>query len=688
MDRLDRPGIFHFGIKSLLLAGCIILLAISVYSTSLIVFLFFVAAYIQLPGMFLLALCGNKKNQISTETLLLGFFVGLGTLIIEYFLFSSFGLRAAFILFNPLALIALIIKKKVRNIVKICAYTRPMPDPQVVILFAAVLLITGITQKYSFYDLEQFDSIYLYQDMSWHIGNISSLSKGYPFTDIRFSGLHFYYHFFNDLIFGMCKYCFGINASTLWFKCTPLLSAGLFSLGISALFKKASQKSILGCTMFVLCGGAIPYYLLNSKDYYSLINYHIFSNINGVAVSLAAVAAVFLSYCDLYEEKSGKKRYLLLAILVFTLTGLKGPFAVVLVAAMMFTSALMLLYDHNYKRAFAVASATFGTFLLTYIIIIKGIENLFKASNNNRATVLSITDTFVRSRLWPMFGHLLDYGDKGHLLLYCLCVALFGSIIAAGVYFIFFFGETILTAFKLARKTDIPRADIILSITTGWIGLAGFWLVSHEGFSQAYFLFIAILFVVLEATRALENSKGLIKNAMVVLVIVNSLISGQMFFGSLLNVAKDDSAHYVYRNTAATNDEPQYLTHEEMEGLTWIRDNTEKDNIIATDRQDLWSLQEPTSDSDCRCFYYSAFTERQMYLEGFSYSDVSEDEVKEKLHINRALYSEDPEKAKRAAEKSGIDYIIVTNRFEKAPGYFKEPVFTNSDISIYKCNGQ
>lgn len=51
-----------------------------------------------------------------------------------------------------------------------------------------------------------------------------------------------------------------------------------------------------------------------------------------------------------------------------------------------------------------------------------------------------------------------------------------------------------------------------------------------------------------------------------------------------------------------------------------------------------------------------------MFLEGFSYSSVSEAEVRKKIAVTEAIYASTGEETEALMKENGIDYVIVTTR--------------------------
>ena len=348
----------------------IILIGFALFSGSAVtvaLFILFVAVYIQLPGLLLiLQLRGSKV--VNSEIVLQSFFFGMGISILEFFIFSAISFRLLYILFSPALIIGLSWKLFVKERIKLRSGEEMVCELQLLATFAVCFILACINQHYAFSNIHDYAAVYLYQDMPWHIGNVAMLSHGVPFLDIRFAGLNFNYHYFNDLIFAMCKHCFRLDAWELMMKCTPLLTAYTISLGLHALFKRYIRKPLIGVLLFMLCGAADTFYILNTDKHSFLLNYHIFSNINGVAVSLAAVISVYLFYTYIYDDNTVRRKDLLiLTILVFVMTGLKGPFAVVLIAAMLFTGAVRVIEDHNLNRLLLVSLAEGGSFLVMSI---------------------------------------------------------------------------------------------------------------------------------------------------------------------------------------------------------------------------------------------------------------------------------------------------------------------------------
>jgi hypothetical protein len=126
------------------------------------------------------------------------------------------------------------------------------------------------------------------------------------------------------------------------------------------------------------------------------------------------------------------------------------------------------------------------------------------------------------------------------------------------------------------------------------------------------------------------------------------------------------------------------VTSGEVDGLLWLRENAPRDAIVLTDRRSLTAKDD--YQADCRFFGYSAISERQMFIEGFSYSSVSLEEIKKKIDITNEIYASSGAAAEQLLRENAIDYIIVTKRMGTQFHPEAESVqlcFENDQMQIY-----
>lgn len=312
----------------------------------------------------------------------------------------------------------------------------------------------------------------------------------------------------------------------------------IFSIGLYALAQTRAKRPLLVCALFYCAGFVIDTMLLDQGSGTSLLNYHVLTNINGMALSLPSIIALYL-YVFEWRGAVDKLYYLNLFLLSAVASGIKGPAALVLVAA------------------------------------------------------------------------------------------LFGTVVIRAL---------------LCRGRTVGRVLAVACVL---------WLVL--------------------GTRALLN---------------------QVRFA-----IADNTERRSEWMTEGDRANPGYLTAGELEAMEWIRDHTPKDSVLAVDRQSL-RIGGVTSEDDCRFFYYSAFSERSVYLEGFSYSDADRGLIEERLAVNNRIYQAVGSDFREAVREAGVNYIVVTKRLAEAAGGSEgagfaqdgttagegavKPVFSNEDVEIYE----
>ena len=693
---------------------------ISNICVTIICFVIFNLVYVQLPGLVLL---GESDRKLTSEArLLISYFLGMGLLTAEYYLCSVPGWFAVFKIVNPcisLYWICCLVRR--RSELKLSrsgglpeqklSRSEGLPVPKLRIsrglpvLMAVTLALSMLLLNVVGVDLHALKSVRFPHDFVWHISNVASASKGAFFDDARLAGHVFYYHFFGDLLLGMCKKIFPmITAFDLVMRCTPFLVSYIFSIGLYALAQNRAKRPLLVCALFYCAGFAIDTMLLDHGTGTSLLNFHVLTNVNGMALSLPSIIALYL-YVFEWRGAGDKLYYLNLFLLSAAASGIKGPAALVLVAAIFGTVVIRALLCRVMRPEPAAEEAVgkcgggvsryallwkslvvLAAFAAVYVLVIEGAGNLLKESSNNRAVAFSLSRTFMLSPLGKAICHLREMGIPGKAM-YGLMALTLGSVEMIGPLFLIFAGESLKDGVRMAAGKEMPPDDALTDILAGWIGIGGFWFLAQEGLSQMYFLFVAILFVLKYCFHAARRLQGRIVGRVIAAACVRWLLLGTR---ALLNQVRFAIADNTERRSEwmaeGDRSNPGYLTAGELEAMEWIRDHTPKDSVLAVDRQSLRSGG-VTSEDDCRFFYYSAFSERSVYLEGFSYSDADSGLIEERLAVNNRIYKATGSDFREAVREAGVDYIVVTKRLAEAAGGLEgavKPVFSNEDIEIYE----
>jgi hypothetical protein len=134
-------------------------------------------------------------------------------------------------------------------------------------------------------------------------------------------------------------------------------------------------------------------------------------------------------------------------------------------------------------------------------------------------------------------------------------------------------------------------------------------------------------------------------------------------------------------------------------GLTWIRQHTPTNAVIAVNNYDDGASRRKFANN----YYYSAFAERQVFLEGWIYAqrsfELGEKQVflghktpyPQRRLLNDAVFQHSDQAAlETLASKYRVRYLLVDRVHNNHPSpqlpRLAQPVFANRDIAIYQIS--
>ncbi|MBO6283739.1 MAG: hypothetical protein J6M63_07405 [Pseudobutyrivibrio sp.] len=645
-----------------------------------LIFFAFVAIWIQIPGMLFEEILLPRRLKLSTR-LLASFFIGFIYMATLYFVESLVKLNGLIMVAGPITTIVAIIvyiKKGRPSFYNAGEHFRWTG----IIIFGFIYLASVLNFQLKYVGALGGQTIQVYHDYLFHTGNIISLSRSFPNTDIRIDGLTFYYHYFFELIFAMCKHIFKMDAFRLYMNGNALICALPTTLALVTLGERIKGPKITNrFNYFVYCAGTLascicvmPLNIVGVKLPFSWLDNHLFSNGNALGLAMSLSILVVDILVEVWYDKLDGRVLIALYLLFATATGFKGTTGILLVAitwSVFIIEAFILKKFHMPRFLYAVAG-TLG-FVLTYIIVTVGLNS---SGSNNRAMQLTPEGTIDSSRIGQVITKLgFDYMSFPWVV---IAVVICGICIV-GPLFIAFVGfsiEKFTTLFKEGVIGDIFDWFAIGSII---MGVVGFCFISVPGLSQGYFVITNAGFIFYCAIRyIIEHRKTLVAYFTMTFLAVGALF----LVVDLAYFCYDDvKQNAVFEKEAG--DEPSLVSANTLDAYLWLRDNTDEEDKVAVDR-----LSEET-DYRSIYFYCSAFSERQCYLEGYDYSDVTERQIEAMRSINEKFYSNNAAEAETALNMNDIDYLVVTKMGH--PGYKSnsrklELVYENDEVSVYKFN--
>ncbi len=650
-----------------------------------ILFLIYCVLYVVLPGAVLCYIFGIADRIGSINRYLravLVFYLGILQLFIQYYLLKSVG-HVSWIRYSVpiiIILIALFMLKYDKNRLILCRarYRNLKSDFRRFIngeecWFVAVL-ITSVTFLVLVFSLFQYPSqeYFTYQDNIWHMSNINILASG-SFSDYRVFGYTFRYHYFSDLFYAICKIIFKVETYDCIVKYQVFVIPSLVVLSVYGFFRHLlpeGKTTILKLTTLVLLFAPATLPVFTNS-----FNYQWLSNVNAVGLTLPCmlILLVLIKLSIDYDINTGKSGYikllLLLAVFQLLVSGFKGPIAVTVVGGFAVYALLALRFQNTFKRNITIFAAILAPFLLVYYMLLSyGLAS--------GTAVLSVSSWFSPATEGFIFETAYEDVLKftGSSLFAKLLLLIPHYLCATGPAAICSVFAIILCIYRYISNKNMDKYQLF-SCCFLITGAGGYYLVNHSGKSQMYFLFAVLPTITYIAGQWLSEynpvwrlktgyqsliiffSKLMLQCVLIIILFI-SLFSTMILYGSILK--KDiDNWNSKYEETDVSN--VFSVSSEEIEGLRWIRDNTDMNVMCATNKHYILSGDEKEK---AWWFFDSAYSERQLFIEGYSYEtnsgfDISKGETM--IEINDRMFSGEynDQYKYELAEKLGIEYLII-----------------------------
>ncbi len=642
-----------------------------------ILFIIYILFWIQVPGMLFQELLLPHRLKLSTR-LLAAFFIGFIYMAALYLIESLTGLTGIIAIAGPVTSIFTFYLYFKGDHRRLYNATETFKWSGIIIfVFIYVASVLNLQLKYN--GALSGITTQVYHDYLFHTGNIASLSVSFPNADYRVSGLTFYYHYFYELIFAMCKHIFHMDAFRVYMNGNALLCAGIDSLALVIVGERIRGGKVthrfnyfLYCVgTLVSCIALLPLNVAGAHLPLSWMDNHLFTNANSLGMAMALSMVVVDILADLWYDNLDGKVVLVLFMLAVAATGFKGTTGVLLVGitwAVFIVEMLITKKFHSNRLIYAI-TLTAG-FIITYLFVTVGLHS---SGANNRATKLTVEGTLDAGRVGQIIEKLgFDYMAFPWVIIGVIlaCICIIGPCIFA-------FSAFAIEKFKTLIKENVI-GDIFdwFAIGSVLMGLIGYLSFDVPGNSQVYFVITNVGFIFYGTATYIINHK---RNWIAYVTY--------LFMGVGAAFLAIDMAYYCYSDmqqnkvySAEAGDAPELVSADTMEAYLWLRDHTPKDSIVAVDRL--------SEELDYRSiyFYCSAFAERQCYLEGYDYSDVDTVTVEQMLETNESFYGDDIAAAKQAMSENGVDYLVVTRLmhpdFHHDGSAFTE-VFSNDEVTIY-----
>lgn len=634
----------------------------------LLKYLAFQVFYIALPGYLIYRVLRLKGDGV--EKLTISYGLGVVFTIIQYYAFYFINVQVLLFIAGPLMSaveITMLVKDRKKTAVPVEHLEIPYG---MLILFIIVFMMMFVTFTLSNPLPSVIGSASYNQDLLWSIGNMQSHIRNIIPVDSRLSGLVFKYHYFMTLHLGVIGYVTKIDLAALYFQFAnigklALLFFSLYILGKQVL--NSSKKAIF--FVFIYFFSSCASGIANLKHPYGLflnVNFiHVVSSPMGNELALSLMCLTVVCILKQFKESKLNIGYLIAATLfLFAATGSKGPIGA-MIAAVVVAVLIISIFQRKQSKILAI-------YCIILVLIFLTVYKL----------LLSTGD--------PTLGLSLGYTVRDTILGKYITGRM-SLLVCIFLHFILFlpFAAPLFIIWMVQRLRNLKNTDSSQFLIGGLAicGIMATYLLKQDGHSELIFMMAAIPLIEICALQLIfdnyEKMKFIGKAVVVSLLVLSvstTVFTLYNYGNTAFQIGRAVKTKAFYENEPVRNG----ITRYEYEGLNWIKNNTTQDAIICGDR---YFYSDSKVDSEARFFYYSAFSERQFFLEGYYYHFKQGSPILDrKLQLMKEFYS-GSESAFEALKKEHISYVIVS-RIEHAdlslPYKGLDLKFKNRDIAIYE----
>ena len=659
MEIAERKGIrvTLTAIAVLSLATIIGLAGILIVKDQGIYLILFSLLYVLVPGFALLITLDHEAcDRFGKWTPILSFFAGFSLIVIQYYFLNALGLLAA-VRFTPLiiGLILIFISRKY-----ISALRDKMPSIKEFYKAAPFLALTAIVMFASFYYFyktvpTQNDNVFL--DYCYHMGNIDILYRGGSLEDTRVMGMTFKYHYFMDLFNAVLKYVFPADSWNCVLRYPVLLVSPLISGSVYEFFRSKTKSNVISFAAAFL---AIVFPSVTGTA--ALLPNHIITNVNSVGVALPLVLVLAEVFIRSAVPGDGKYTDLFLVFLFgFTLTGLKGPFALALAGVVI----VFFVYCWIYNRKVSLLQALeIPVFIASFAIIWFSLLNVAATGSNVTGDAHGLMKYFSFQITVPGFGLTDGFIINTSDALLFIPQSLFFTFAGSSVPLVIMIFVVIVRLFT--KKQNEPDMRTAMCVICALAGILMNYLMA-VGYNRSYFFMFAMPFVYYCAVSfirlVIDIKQRILKLVSVVIVVLSCVMA-------VLAVVNNCTKPFLAYGSGK-------LSQDEVGCIEWIKANTDRDALFAINE----------SEPNGKKYYYSGYSERRYYLECYKYAENSgktPENLASQIEINSKLYTD--EESPVLAEKIGIDYIIYYNSNGEEPeilNKYYQLCYDSSEVKVY-----
>jgi hypothetical protein len=521
------------------------------------------------------------------------------------------------------------------------------------------------------------------QDLLWNIGNMESAQRGFPMEDSRVAGVPLYYHYFGSIHLAVMSLITGIEPTELFFKFSQLGKAFLIVFSAFLLGKNFFRDTTKGLwftwIFFFTSCASLNKVMENGYGTFLNINFlHITVKPIGFqfSISFLFLAAVIL----LKQFRETRLQYNLLitfTLLSFFSIGTKGPVGLVLVGVVLAIMFISLILKKDRIRQIAIYALSLSVlFIGTYLTFIK---------NSTSSLGFQLGYTVRDTAVWKNITEYVTFGkNEDWLIVPAIFVHLFLFLPFAMPLFVFWLADRI-KSFNRLHFEELLVGGLAIC------GICGTLIFKQDGHSELYFILTAIPFIELAALSWLFNNVPRLSSVSRFLICLLFLIGSYTTAANVIaQIIEGEKKVESVQSKLNYYGPPGYnqITSYENEAMLWLKEHSNTQDLMATNRHYYFGTK---TEGTQRYFYYSTFSNRRYFLEGWAYYYSREEfkkVPKDRLLLNKKIFNNESD-VEEILSHYKIKYIVAS-KFENPELRLTydnaQVVFSNRDVDIYRVD--
>lgn len=666
-----------------------ILIIFGVQFLEIVRYLAYEVGFVFLPGWLVYMALSGKSGSLLRQ-IAIGWGLGYVLEILAFIAASAAGIRSWFVSY-PILVVALVAPRLWRRyrsheiIFGIRSQdTRWLWGLAIVCIIALIYLCIGFFPGHPL--PETVESVDYYKDLVWGMGVAAEAKNHWPITDPHVVNHPIPYYYFMFFHMAAVSKTTGLSLPLLQFRLYHifvllLLAIQLYVLG--TVIGKNRRIGLLTVTIILLVGEIDPFPKLQYPFlYWFFTDLYLANNFLHVLVIFIPLIILIQSCINSSTvDLSYKGNWILIALLMIGCGGTRGQTLPIIGGGLV----LYLIWDWWSQRRVNL-SVLFGITLTATIFV--SLCLLMYRDIGRAAFIRPLSFILEFPLVKWLSPHLPnDIHIKPLFFIFAVIIWFVGfmNIRVVGLAWVL---KTIKANFSNAEAWLMSLFLMSLALFSG--------LKMASGTSQWYYFYIGYIPACALAAKGLytyfkhKYRSGFLPHPFITISLIAILLL------SIIDTPIDYATNICLwlKGKTAYSQTNRNLTSGLLEGMIWVRDHTDTNAVLAVNNHYRKASE------DARYFYYSAFTERRVFLEGWVYTYkaflIGYHQVKdgklhpfpERLDLNQRVFmGGDHDAVRIMAQQYSVTHLFVDKvHGDPLPdlGKIVRLVFSNQDADIYE----